>query len=340
MYLLIKKSLVFSWILLQFAASFVYAEPLAVEDEVFARVGSSVIMVSEYRQTLINTSRNTFYHASPPESEILAFQRDVADQMINRELILQAAAKQGVDIDAAELEKELDKYRDSALRKGQEVDEQSEQWQAVRLSSQKDLLVEKLENNIKQSVAIPSEDELRSYYNANKDKFTEPGRFDLSIILLGVAPSSSSEVWDEAFKEAKDIVSRLRAGADFEELASIHSTDDSATEGGKLGYVHKGMFNDDVQVSIEELSLDEISEPFQTLDGIVILRLNNRKNERLMEFSQIRERAQQLWLRDEKARYWQNYLEQLRKNANIEITEQYLTISGRDGAVSDKIDTN
>ena len=338
MFLPFKRSLTLPWLALLLAASYVQAEAPDVEDEVFARVGSSVILVSEYRQALRQISRNTFYHRTPPESELLAFQKDVADQIIERELLLQAAAKQGLEIDKAELEKELDKHRDRALRKDQEVDEQSEHWQSVRLRSQHDLLVEKLENDIRQSTAHPSEDELRSYYNANIDKFTEPGRFDLSIILLGVASSAGSEVWDAALQEAEDIVSRLRAGADFAELARTHSTDVSAEDGGKLGYVHKGMFNDSVQEMIEQLSLDEISEPFQTLDGYVVLRLNNRQDERRMEFSQIRERAQELWLREAGERQWQDYLQQLRKNSNIKIAEEYLTISGRDGAVPDNLD--
>ena len=338
MFLPFKRSLTLPWLALLLAASYVQAEAPDVEDEVFARVGSSVILVSEYRQALRQISRNTFYHRTPPESELLAFQKDVADQIIERELLLQAAAKQGLEIDKAELEKELDKHRDRALRKDQEVDEQSEHWQSVRLRSQHDLLVEKLENDIRQSTAHPSEDELRSYYNANIDKFTEPGRFDLSIILLGVASSAGSEVWDAALQEAEDIVSRLRAGADFAELARTHSTDVSAEDGGKLGYVHKGMFNDSAQEMIEQLSLDEISEPFQTLDGYVVLRLNNRQDERRMEFSQIRERAQELWLREAGERQWQDYLQQLRKNSNIKIAEEYLTISGRDGAVPDNLD--
>ena len=91
---------------------------------------------------------------------------------------------------------------------------------------------------------------------------------------------------------------------------------------------------------IEQLSLDEISEPFQTLDGFVVLRLNNRQNERRMEFSQIRERAQELWLREAEERHWQDYLQQLRENSNIEIAEQYLTISGRDGVAPDNVDEN
>ena len=338
MYLPFKKSLALSWIVVLLAAPFVCAEPADVEDEVFARVGSSVILVSEYRQALRQLSRDTFYHRTPPESELLAFQQDVADQIIKRELLLQVIAKQGLEIDTAELEKELDKQRDRAVRKGQEVDEQSEHWQSVRLRSQQDLQVEKLENEFRQSITHPSEDELRSYYNANIGKFTEPSRFDLSIILLGVASSAASEAWDAALKEAGDIVTRLRAGADFADLARIHSTDVSAEDGGKLGYVHKGMFTDPVQEMIEQLSLDEISEPFQTLDGFVVLRLNNRQNERRMEFSQIRERAQELWLREAGERHWLDYLQQLRENSNIEISEQYLTISGRDGAAPDSVD--
>ncbi len=327
----VRKILYSSCILfLILAPPSVAAEDTASQDEVFATVGSSKILVSEYRLALIRASRNTFYHAKPPEKELLAFQKKVADEIINRELLLQQAAQMGLDLDKDALDKELDKHRERASRHGKEIDEQGEAWLTLIQFVREDLLTGKLENLIRQRVDAPSESELRTYYEANQDKFTEPAQYNLSTILLGVDPSSGSEAWEAAREEARELVERLRGGADFAELARIHSSDASASDGGELGYSHKGMFNAQAQVVIEQLQPGEISDPLQVLEGIVIFRLNDKLPAKVHPYAEAREKAGELWLREARDQYWLNYLEDLRKNTNIEIKEKYLTISGEE----------
>jgi parvulin-like peptidyl-prolyl isomerase len=316
------------WLTMVLVTIAVKADDVEPEAEIFARVGDSTILLKEYKQDLRRSARTTFYHRKPPAEELLAFQKKVADDLINRALLLQQVDRLRLELDEMLLEKELDKYRQRAGRRGEDIDEESEYWQALRERIRQDLLTAKLEREIRQSIAQPSEEELLAYYQAHPEMFTEPARFDLSTILLGVNASSLRESWDAARQEAEDIVKRLRAGGDFAELARLHSADVSAADGGELGYVHQGMFSAEAQQVIEELKPEEISEPLQVLEGMVIFRLNARQPERLMEFTKVHERVQDLWLRDEGDHYWQGYIADLHENTVIEIEERYLTISG------------
>jgi len=65
-------------------------------------------------------------------------------------------------------------------------------------------------------VDAPSDSELRKYYEENKNLFTTPSRNRVSLILLRVDPSSSSEVWRQASDEATSIVERINTGADLQ----------------------------------------------------------------------------------------------------------------------------
>ncbi len=316
------------------------SESAVSDDIIFARVGKSEIKLGEYRDALIRGSRNTFYHGSPPESEILAFQKKVADDIINRELAIQQAELLGMQVNMSDLELELEKYRARALRRGVEIDETSEAWQRLTERIKGDLTAQELESRIRQETPVASEEVLKSYYDENPQIFTEPARFNLSTILLGVAASSGPEAWEAARQEAEDIVRRLRAGADFSELARIHSSDISAEDGGKLGYVHKGMFSAQVHEIIEQLEPGEITDPLQVLEGIVILRLEGKEPANLVDFEKSRIRAEELWLRQARDKHWQDYLAALRENTSIHIEEQYLTISGRNQETTDSPDDN
>ena len=60
------------------------------------------------------------------------------------------------------------------------------------------------------------------------------------MILLKVDPSLPPSALEQAREQAQDIVKQLANGADFAELARKHSNDESARDGGDMGYRHRG----------------------------------------------------------------------------------------------------
>jgi parvulin-like peptidyl-prolyl isomerase len=298
------------------------------EQEVFAKVGDSIISVQVYKQALNSAGRNLFYHGQPPEEELTAFQQKVADQLIDRQLLVQEINRQGLVVDETALNKKLEKYRNRARRHEQEIDENSEQWLRLRQWAEEELLMQQLEQVVRESVLIPSEDVLKDYYRKHPDKFTEPEQQHLSNILLQVAPSSPPETWEAAKREAQEIVERLRTGVDFAELASLHSGDASAGNGGDMGYLHKGMISDEAQAAIDKLAIGEISDPLTVLEGVVIFRLNDKRPGTLQDFQQVRQRVQKLWQSDEADRQWRAFIDHLWTITSIHIEKKYLTLTG------------
>jgi len=296
-------------------------------DAVFAKVGDAVITVGEYGAALRERVRKRFFHGTPPQSQLAVFQREVADDLINRRLFLQEAKRRKLEIEPEALTKELDNYRRRLKRKGQQVDENGEVWRALRERLSEAQLVEQLEKQVR-AVAPPSDALLKDYYKKHPEKFTEPEQLSLSLILLKVEPSSPSGVWEAARHEAQDLVQRLRGGADFGELARLHSTDASAVKGGEMGYLHTGMLGESVQKAVEGLGVGEVSDPVTILEGLAIFRLNDRRAARLNAFNEVEERARRLWVQEQGERSWQGLLEHLRATIPIEVEEKYLKPAG------------
>lgn len=93
------------------------------------------------------------------------------------------------------------------------------------------------------------EDEVYGPYSSNDNyvlykvsEITEDTveRARASHILISAPESSSAEEKKEARQEAEDLLKRLRAGEEFEELAREHSDDPSAARGGDLGWFSEG----------------------------------------------------------------------------------------------------
>jgi peptidyl-prolyl cis-trans isomerase SurA len=84
---------------------------------------------------------------------------------------------------------------------------------------------------------------------------------------------------------AKDLLEQINNGTDFRQLAIANSADQSALQGGDLGWRKMaqlpGVFID----AVEQLELNEVSEPIRSAAGFHLLKLYERRGggERLVE---------------------------------------------------------
>lgn len=298
---------------------------------IFATVGKTVITQQDYDMAFAKAARAKFYHGRPPDAEIAALQREVGDKLIANVLLVREAKRRKLRPDAALIKQKIDRheqrYRDN------------EQWQQVRAQElplitrqlEEESLIDQLEKRVR-NVPAPSEKQLRKYYSDHLDKFTAPEQQRVSIILLKVDPSSPSEVWQEAAEEAKDLVARLRAGADFAEMASEHSGDPSAEQGGDMGYLHSGMLAEAAQETVNKLKPGETSDPIRLMEGVAIFRLIDRIPPKQNSFVDAKERVQGLWRADQSEIAWKTLIANLKKKTPIRVNElRYLPLPATTG---------
>jgi parvulin-like peptidyl-prolyl isomerase len=143
----------------------------------------------------------------------------------------------------------------------------------------------------------------------------------LRSILLAVEPSAARQVWDAATREAEAIVRRIRGGADFAEQARLSSNDPSAENGGDMGYMHAGMLPDALQARVNEFKVGEVADPIETLQGIAVLRLEDRIPAKLQPFDRVADRARDLLHREIKEKAWKDFSDKLRNSATVVIYE-------------------
>ena len=285
-----------------------------------AIVNGERIGMGGYVSALRRGMQKRFYHGKIPEEEGKKFRKEVADKLIEKALLVQEAKRRKLQPDLALVDlsvKAFDaKYQDKP------------EWQKaretvlpqVRENLMNESLAKVLEEKVREGEA-PSESELQQYYEEHKDLFTTPVRDKISLILLRVDPASSSEVWERASEEAASIVKRISEGADFAELARIHSSDKSAQNGGDMGFVHAGMLGEGAQKILDIMEPGEVSAPVVLLEGVSIFRLDDRKTPILNSFDVVKERAEELYRRDKAEGVWKKLLASLRDAATIEVND-------------------
>lgn len=293
----------------------------------FATVDGTVISAAEFDAAFASGARQKFYHREVPEAQMDEFRREVARNLIDRVLLKAEVSRRGMTPDAEQVRREIAQY-DSRYGAGSRWQQNREAMlpQLERMLGEREML-ERLQSQVREAPA-PDEAVLKGYYESHSALFTEPEQTRLSTILLKVDPSAPKAIWTAAEDEARAIRKRILAGQDFADAARMHSGDASAAKGGDLGYLHQGMLPDGLQGALAAMQPGELSEPVRVLEGVALFRLAERRAARLRGFGEVKERAAQLWRRDEGERRWQEFLTKLRAGAAIRIdTARYPSLA-------------
>ncbi len=249
--------------------------------EVLAEVNGSTITKADLNLELGNLPEHLKSMAETPQGR-----RDMVESMVIRELILQQAAKEGLDKDA-EIVKTL---RDIKKR----------------------LIVESFLKRKVETGAQVSDADLQKFYEENRDKFQSGEQIRASHILL------------KTDKEAGAILDQLKAGGNFEELAKKSACRDSAAKGGDLGWFGKGVMVQAFEDGALALKEGEYSGVVKTDLGYHIIKLTGKRAAEAQTFDEVREQIKTAIIPAKQQEVFKRIKEDLRKNARITIKEDVL----------------
>jgi len=323
-----------------FAASAEKAEDTAEKkNREFAVFGNDVITETEYLFALEKGVREKFFHGKVSRDEMDAFKKTVADKLVDQTLLYKEAKRRKLSLDKdarAGVERRMKKYLNSnpGLDKQETQSAGKEKQESakglMRKLLERDALVKTLESEVKQELA-PTEAQKKQYYAENKDKFTAPEEWHISLIMLKVDPSSPGQVWQDTTDFAMDLLDQLRDGMDFAEAAYIHSSDESAMDGGDMGYVHIGMMAKPAQDVLNLMDLKQISEPVFLLQGVAIFKLEDIKGSRLNTYNKIQERLVALLNRQRGLDAWEKLLLDLKDKVEYKVNEEVIRAAMAEG---------
>jgi peptidyl-prolyl cis-trans isomerase C len=296
-------------------------------EAVFARVGDVVITQQAYDEAYAQAARSKFYHGKPPEAEVAKLQREVGDKLVNDVLLAAEAKRRKIKPNEAEVQKELDAYEARYAKSPMWKTGRATLLPPLKKKLEDQSVLQQLEATVRK-VPSPTERQVEQYYDKNKDKFTEPEQVKISMILLKVDPSSPQAKWNAALDEAAALSKRLRGGANFAELARKHSGDGSASKGGEMGYLHRGMLPEPAQQAIDKLKPGAISDAVPLLEGVAVFRLEDRKSPHLNPLSAVKQRAHDLLQRDMGDEAWAGLVARLRRETPLRVDEsRYLPLA-------------
>jgi len=226
-------------------------------------------VVELYKQQMLAAFPQKSLEGIPP-----TIKKNIAQQLIANELLLQEARKRKVECDPARLAQMLEsikkQFPDSAA-----LDRELAQMGQTRLDMQNQvregLLIDTLIKSLGKLADSVTEKMCKDYYDQNPAQFVSDKRFRVSQILFSVKKDATASQKKAGADKAASVLAEIKAGKDFAAAAKKYSQDPStAALGGDIGWFKKGDLKKEFDVVATALKPNEVSSVFETDAGFHI----------------------------------------------------------------------
>lgn len=302
-------------------------EPVVV-DEVIAQVNDGVVTLSQLKREMkerVETLKQNGMSAEQAQAEVEKRKAELIATLINEQLLLQ----KGKELDLSErVEAQVNKRMlevavENKLNSIEKLEEAMRQSGVDPVATRQTMRTEMmkqavLENDVDSKLFYGlSIEELRKYFDANKNKFVKPETVELSEIFLSLAGKPEADVK----ARANQLVAQIRGGADFGTLATAYS-ERSQQNKGKVGLFEVINLRPDIAAAIKNVQAGGVGEPLKTDEGYQILRVDARTaGSSTPTFNENKVREAITMERLPKAR--EQYLQDLRNDAYVSVAEAY-----------------
>jgi peptidyl-prolyl cis-trans isomerase SurA len=297
---------------------------------VVAVINDAIILNSELeaRRTPVLAEAQQITDPKERERRIAKLTSQVLDEMVNEELIVQAAETAKVEVESSEVQAALDEIKqqnnldDAGLASALALQgytpasyKQELRRQLLRLRAVNQLVAPK--------VNITDED-VRARYDQMARRTEQVQAVKLAHLLFKLPEHPTEQQIADAKEKASKAIERVKAGEEFAKVAATESDDDSTkATGGELGWFQRGsMANPEWEPIVFAMDKGDVRGPVSGPQGFHVFLVTEVKRSDLKPFPEMKDQLQRELRRREMDKQTQIWVEELRKKAYIDIKLQ------------------
>lgn len=179
--------------------------------------------------------------------------------------------------------------------------EYNAEFKAQLQKVKEDMLVNFAMSKTLEGVKPATEDEIKAFYEENKERFVAGESVSASHILV------------DSEEKANELLEKIKAGEiSFEDAARNESSCPSSENGGNLGEFTKGQMVPEFDEAVFKMNVGEISQPVKTQFGYHLIKLNAKNEEKTYGFDEIKGQLGDLVMKDKQQKAYQSKINQLK----------------------------
>lgn len=292
-----------------------------VVEEIVAVVNDDVITLSQYKEQYDSTIQQmrAAFQGEEYEKQLAMLKKEMLNMMITDLLLMQQAKEKNLNVGeqlkaaVENIKKENNIASDDDLKRGlRQQGMDYDQW--LRQLEDNMLKQGLIYSEVDRSIVL-DDSEIVGYYKLHPQEFTEPEEYKIRAVYL-----STEEKTPAALEEMKkEIEGKVKAGEPFNILAKEYSDGPAKESEGDLGTFKKDELDKTLEQAVSKLKTGETSGWVETKNGWYMLRLEEKKDSRLMTFEEVKKNVEERLYIQKKEKKLEEYLKGLREKSYVKI---------------------
>jgi parvulin-like peptidyl-prolyl isomerase len=246
--------------------------------------------------------------------------RDASENLINRQLLLQEAAKRKITIPDGEVAQRARQFQ-IAGAEGQAVTPSSAPDAQLMNEVRGSMEIEKmLDDEFRSHHVQPTDAQIQKYYDEHRDLFIkDPGEVQIAHIAVKI-PADASDAQKEAAKQKIiKLYHEAQKTKDFAALAKQNSEDtESAAKGGDLGYFRPGVLPPVIDKVVFATPVGQLTQIVESNIGYSFIKVVSRRGETIAPLSEVKAKVAMFILDENEDAVVKAMLRKIAKSAKIE----------------------
>ncbi len=313
----------FSWFNLIFALALLAGRSLRAElaDGVKAVVSDTVItysQVEEFTAPAADALRRQ-YADSPDmfQQKLNDALEDSLEQLVERQLILRSFDTEGYQLPEDYVDQMVqDRIRErfgDRITFIKTLQAQGMTVEQFRKDVRDQYIITALrQKNVSQEFVI-SPYKVETYYHDHQNDFKMEDQIKLRMIVLNkTSPDDTNTV-----QRAREILGEIKAGASFQEMASVYSEGSQKSQGGDWGWVERSVLRKDLADAAFALKPGQVSDVIDTPESVYLMLVEQIKPAHAKPLDEVRDEIEKTLLTQEQARLEKEWIDGLKKKTFI-----------------------
>lgn len=270
---MIKRLFIAVWVLTALFGTDIQARVL---DRIVAVVEDDVILERELNQEVaaFTAKLKSGNVMMPPDFVV---RKQVLEHMVVDKLQRQLAARSGIQVGDEQLRSsvaEIAGRNNLSVEAFQvELGKEGMDFKAFEDKLRNDIIINQLRGREIGSRVKVTDAEVAHYMETQSKAGESNSKYRIGHILIAVSEAASSTTIQKAKEKADQVVSELRTGKDFKQMAVSVSNDDNALKGGDLGWRSLNQIPTLFADTVTGMNQGDVSDPIRSPSGFHIIKI-------------------------------------------------------------------
>jgi parvulin-like peptidyl-prolyl isomerase len=280
-------------------------------------VNDSVITFKDVENSIIQESGllRSQYASQPVVlmEKLQALQRDRIEELVARQVVLHEFKTAGYNLPEAIIddlvEARIKETFGDRVTMAKTLQAQNTTFESYRRRIREQVIIDAMHRQKYGAIEpIISPYKIEKFYQEHQKDFEVGDQVKLRMIVL----NKKADAGDLPARLAKEILSKLEAGASFAEMASVYSDGSQRNQGGDWGWVERSVLRTNLAEVAFQLKAGQNSGVIDTPDAIYLMRAEEVRHAHVKPLAEVREVIERTLAAQEHDRAYKKWIDRLK----------------------------